>query len=138
DQQVDEYLNKHSGLQGLGGSADIRELLQREAYGDHKAHLALRTYVFSIQKAVGQMAAALGGADALVFTGTVGERSAPIRERIARRLHFLDFVLDEATNTACEGTELVESISRLAHSKPVYVVQADETGEMARHVLSMA
>lgn len=138
DQQVDEYLNKHSGLQGLGGSADIRELLQREAYGDHKAHLALRTYVFSVQKAVGQMAAALGGADALVFTGTVGERSAAIRERITKRLHFLDFIIDDEENEKCEGTKAIDTVSRLAHSKPVYVVQADETGEMARHVQDMS
>jgi acetate kinase len=138
DQKVDEYLNKHGGLLGLGGSADIRELLQREAYGDHPAHLALRTYVYSVQKAIGQMIAALGGVDEIVFTGTVGERSGPIRERITKRLHYLDFILDEQVNGEYEGTESVKCVSRLAHSKPVYVVQADEAAEMVRQVQATA
>jgi len=129
---AETYLNQHGGLAGLGGSPDIRELLQREANGDHRARLALNTYVFSVQKAVGSMAAALGGADALVFTGTVGERSAPIRRSVVSRLHYLDFILDEHINTACSAPPQLAVIGRLAHSKPVYVLPAHEGAEMAR------
>jgi acetate kinase len=132
DDGIEAYLNNHCGLLGLGGSSDIRELLRRESDGDHRARLALQTYVFSIQKAVGQMAAALGGADALVFTGTVGERSAPIRARVTARLHFLDFLLDEEANNACAAPEKLTTASRLAHSKPVYVVPTAEAAEIAR------
>ncbi len=132
DDAVEDYLNNHSGLLGLGGSSDIRELLHREEHGDNFARLALATYVYSVQKAVGQMTAALGGIDALVFTGTVGERSATIRERIVKRLHYLDLIIDDPTNKACESPEDVTPVSYLAHSKPIFVVPAKEADEMAR------
>lgn len=136
DDAVENYLNRHSGLLGLGGSSDIRELLRREEGSDHLAALALATYVLSIQKGIGQMAAALGGADALVFTGTVGERSAAMRQRILKRLHYLDFVADEDVNESCTVPDKVTSIGYLAHSKPVFVIPAKETEHMARRVSS--
>ncbi len=135
DNGVEKYLNNYSGLQGLGGSADIRELLRREADGDNRSRLALQTYVYSVQKAIGQMIAALGGADALVFTGTVGERSAPVRERIVSRLHFADFVIDVAANNECEAPQKLTVISRLAHSKPIYVIPTNEALIIAEQVL---
>ncbi|HUC90190.1 MAG TPA: hypothetical protein VMR45_05295 [Patescibacteria group bacterium] len=134
DNAIEQYLNNHSGLLGLGGSSDIRELLRREADGDHRASLALRIYVHSVQKAIGQMTAALGGLDMLVFTATVGERSTPIRERVCRNLHYLDIFLDDGANQSCEEPENITCISRLTHSRPVYVVPADEAGEMARRI----
>lgn len=133
DDGTEEYLNAHSGLLGLGGSTDIRELLRREEDGDNRSRLAIATYVFSIQKAIGQMAAALGGADTLVFTGMVGERSIVIRERIIARFHYLDFILDEQSNRACTAPEKLTTISRLAHSKPIFVAPTQEGTEIARH-----
>lgn len=135
DKAIDAYLNKQSGLQGLAGSSDLRELLEREAAGDHYAHLAIRTYIFAVQKAIGQMTAALGGVDVLALTGTVGERSAPIRKRIMERLHYLDLLLDEHANTASESMQAITTISRLAHSKPVYVIPTNESDEMVRRLL---
>jgi acetate kinase len=136
DNAVEDYLNNRSGLQGLGGSSDIRELLRREEDGDNRSRLALTTYIYSVQKAIGQMASALGGADMLVFTGTVGERSAVVRERVAARLHYLDFIIDAETNNACEQPEQLTVVSRLAHSKPVYVIPTAESAEIVRHVLA--
>lgn len=134
DNGIDNYLNNHSGLLGLGGSSDIRELLRREADGDTRSRLALQTYVYSVQKAIGQMASALGGLDALVFTGTVGERSAPIRERVTARLHYLDLILDSNANDATEAPEKLTVISRLAHSKPLYVAPTNESAEIVRRL----
>jgi len=133
DDAIEEYLNNHSGLLGLGGSTDIRELLRREEDGDNRSRLAIATYVFSIQKAIGQMTAALGGADALVFTGMIGEHSIVIRERIIARLHYLDFILDEQSNRACTSPGKLTTISRLAHSKPIFVAPTQEGAEIARH-----
>jgi acetate kinase len=131
--QAEEYLNEHSGLLGLSGtSSDIRELLESEVAGDHRAALALQTYIYSIQKAIGQMIAAIGGADSLVFTGTVGERSAQIRSRIVERLDFADFILDKRSNEACNEPETPTVISRLARSKPVYVIHANEAAQMLK------
>lgn len=138
DYAVQEYLNRHCGLRGLSGlSSDIRELLQHEADGSYHASLALNTYVHNIQKAIGQMVSALGGIDVLVFTGTVGERSAPIRERIIQKMNYLDFVLDGHANRNCTNPQKLECISRLAHSRPIFVIPADETGEMVRHLLKI-
>lgn len=135
--QMEYYLNTQAGLLGLGGSNDIRELLIREQRDDERARLALATEVYSVQKAIGQMTAALGGADALVFTGTVGERSAIIRQRIIRRLHYLDFYISSSRNQACTDPEDTVIVSELVHSKPIYVVHADEAAEIAVQTTSM-
>ena len=135
DKQLDEYLNQHSGLLGLSGSSsDIRELLQRVADGDHHARLALETYVYAVRKAIGQMTAVLGGLDLLVFTGTVGERSAPIRHEIVAPFQYLDIKLDAADNDRCCAPSQVTCISHLAHSRPVYVVPVDEADQILRQM----
>ena len=138
DDALEDYLNNHSGLLGLGGSSDIRELLRCEEDGDNRSRIALQTYVFSIQKAVGQMASVLGGVDGLVFTGTVAERSAPIRQRVSAKLHYLDLILDSKANDACEEPKNPVSISHLAHSKPVFVVPTNESAEIAKHSLKIS
>ncbi len=130
DTELDTYLNTKSGLLGLGGSADLRVLIQNAAYGDHVAELAIQTYVYAIQKAVGQMAAALDGMDMLVFTGTVGERSAPIRERIARNLGYLGVTLDAPENLADTTTK--PRPIHAVNTTPMYIVPSDEAGEIAR------
>jgi acetate kinase len=138
DNAMQEYLNKQSGLLGLSGrSADIRELLQFEAEADHYAGLALRTYVYNVQKAIGQMVAALGGLDILVFTGTVGERSPVMRERILHALHYLDILVDSHANNRCLAPDNVVVISKIAHSRPVLVVPANETEEMLSHLIKL-
>lgn len=135
DEQMEDYLNSHSGLLGLSEvSSAINELLAHKRDGNHKAELALDTYTFVAQKAIGSMAAALGGVDMLVFTGTVGERSAAIRTAILQRLQYLDFLLDDAANRACTHPTKPTRISTLARAKPIYVVPTDEAGEMARRV----
>src|SRR5665647_840041 len=83
DDGLEQYLNKESGLSGVSGSSnDIRQLLVSEEEGDAKAHLALKLFVYRAQQAIGQMAASLSGADCLVFTATIGERSNVMRGRI--------------------------------------------------------
>lgn len=131
DTEFYEYLHNNCGLMGLGGSDDTRILIQKETKGDHRAKLALQTYVYSIQKAIGQMTAALGGIDMLVFTGTIGERAAPIRKRVVDSLHYLDLFIDDSTNTACENPLQPVCVSKLAHSKPIFVVSTNEAAEMA-------
>lgn len=139
DVQLEAYLNEQSGLLGLSGSSDdIRVLLKREEDGDHFAHLALETYIFSIQKAIGQMSAVLGGVDLLAFTGTVGERSSAIRARVVSPFHYLDLTLDHHVNAACTSPMDLMCVSRLAHSRPVFVVPTDEAEEIVRHVLHVS
>lgn len=139
DDALELYLNKQSGLLGLSGvSSDIRELVKHEELGNYNASLALRTYVHNVQKAIGQMAAVMGGIDMLVFTGTVGERSFIMRSRIVEKLRFLDFLLDTKVNNQTNGPHEVTCINRLAQSRPIFVVPANEEREMLRRLEEIA
>ena len=133
-----EYLNTHAGLAGMAESDDIRELLKREADGDHAAHLALTTLIHTIHKAIGSMLVAMNGCDLLVFTGTVGERSAVLRKRIVAHLEFCDFVLDGVLNDECTSPQQFTNISQIARSKPIVVIPAYEALEIARRTKQSA
>lgn len=136
--QLEAYLNQQSGLLGLGGSSDIRELLARERDGDHLANLALNTMIHTIHKSIGSMMVALNGADLLVFTGTVGERSPEIRKRIVAHLQFADFILDGNQNKSCTEPDELTSISQVTKSKPIIVIPTNEALEIARHAKKLA
>lgn len=132
DDELEQYLNKRSGLLGVSGSSnDIRQLLASEEQGDERAALALQLFVYRIQLAIGQMAASMNGADCIVFTATIGERSSIIRDRILDGLAYLGFTHDKAVN---EQTFEPASPTNLgdASSKPVLVVATDESTEIAR------
>ena len=137
DDQLEHYLDEKGGLLGLSGTSDIREILDREANGDHIAHLALMTLIHSIHKAIGAMVVAMNGADLLVFTGTVGERSANLRRRIVAHLECLDFILDGNRNKSCLNPTEFTSISQAAVSKPIIVIPTDEGVEIARHTIKL-
>ncbi len=97
-------LNKHSGLLGLSGiSGDMRDLLQEEAGGSERAHLALDVYVYRIRKYIGAYAAVLGGVDAVAFTGGVGENAPSIRSRALEELEFLGIQLEPEVNDELVG-----------------------------------
>jgi acetate kinase len=97
--EMDELLNKKSGLLGLSGvSHDMREIQELAQKGDKRADLALDIYCYRIRKYIGAYAAALGGVDAVVFTGGVGENSHVVRQRVCMGMEFLGIVLDEDAN----------------------------------------
>ncbi len=95
---LDHALNHESGLIGLGGTADVRELEARAGAGDHDASLALDVFTHRVAGAVAAMAVAATGLDALVFTAGIGEGSAVVRERTCERLAFLGVELDRDAN----------------------------------------
>lgn len=117
-------LNKHSGLLGLSGiSSDMRDLLEEEAAGEERARLALDVYCYRIRKYIGAYAAAMGGLDAVGFTGGVGENAVGIRARCLQELEFLGIEVDPEANTALTGGE-----EGVFHSGRV-VLAAIRTGE---------
>jgi acetate kinase len=91
-------LERRSGLLGLAGTADMRAILDRAGTGDADATLALEVYLHRLRASIAAMTASLGGLDAIVFTGGVGERSAAIREATARDLEYLGIALDPGRN----------------------------------------
>ncbi|HET7342807.1 MAG TPA: acetate/propionate family kinase, partial [Methylomirabilota bacterium] len=122
-EEIEHLLNERSGLLGLGGSADPRELLVREAT-DAGARLALDVFCYRARKYLGAYLAALRGADAVVFTGGIGEHQAEVRARIATGFEWCGLVLDPARNAAAVGVEAIVS----ADGAPLraLVVPADE------------
>jgi acetate kinase len=129
-QSVSDLLYRESGLKGLSGiSNDLRDLL---ASDDPRAALAVDHFVYRCGLNAGQLAAALGGVDAFVFTAGIGENSATIRARIAERLAWLGAELDAAANEA--GATLIStSASRVA----LFVIPTNEELMIARHTLAL-
>jgi acetate kinase len=121
-------LEHESGLLGLSGTADMREVLARAGDGEPAASLALDVYIHRLRAGIAAMAAALGGLDVLVFTGGVGERSAPIRGFAAEGLYFLGVAIDADANA---GAELDADISAPAATVHTAVIRAREDVEIA-------
>ncbi len=106
EHQATTLLNKHSGLQGVSGlSGDMRELLDAEAKGDERAKLAIDMFCYRVRKTVAAYAGAMGGMDAVIFTGGIGENAPAVRERSLAGLEFMGVRLDAARNAAVRGTE---------------------------------
>jgi acetate kinase len=131
-EELDHALEHDSGLLGLSALSDSVEQLERSI--EPTARLALSVYTYRIATAIGAMATALGGIDALVFTAGVGEHSAQVRSKVCDRLHFLGLELDAATNTrAAPDVE----ISSEGSSVRVHVVRACEEIVVARAVRAL-
>ena len=132
--ELSRVLEHESGLLALAGSADMREVLERAGRGDGAAALALEVYVHRLRAGVGGMAAALGGVDALVFTGGVGEHAAEVRERALAGLGFLGLSLDVSRNRALAGGDA--DISAAGDARTL-VIAAREELEIARQVRAL-
>ena len=104
-EEVDKILNKKSGLLGIGGinSGDMRDMINAAADGNAQAELALKMFVRRVVKYIGAYYVLLGGAEALVFTGGIGEYSVPIRKRVMEGIAALNIKLDPAKNESCFG-----------------------------------
>jgi acetate kinase len=129
---LDDLLNRRSGLLGLGGHADMRDLL---AASGPAAALAVDVYVHRLKHYIGAYAAELGGLDALVFTAGVGENSAVIRARAVEGLGFLGVSVDPAANTAQADTD--RRISSSASTVAVLVIPTNEELQIAREVVEV-
>jgi acetate kinase len=129
--EIASALEHRSGLFGLAGHGDMREVLAAEAAGDEAARLAVEVYLHRLRAGIGAMAAALDGLDAIVFTGGVGERSASIRARAAAGLTFLGVALDQAANDAPEPDADVGAPGAAVRA---FVVAAREDVQIARDV----
>jgi len=129
--ELAEALEHRSGLLGLGGTADMRELVVHASSDDRRAQLALEVYIHRLRAAIAAMAASLGGLDALVFTGGVGERSRHVRALAVERLGFLGIAIDVERNATAD--ESLDSEVTLAGA-PVrtLVLAAREDLEIAR------
>jgi acetate kinase len=129
--EIGDALEHSSGLSGLAGTADMPQVLSRAAAGDADAELALQVYLHRLAGSVAAMTAALGGLDALVFTGGVGENSAQIRSLAAARLGFLGVAVDAGRNQDGTGDR---DLGPPDAAVAVLRIAAREDIEMARQV----
>jgi acetate kinase len=129
ERELAGVLEHESGLAGLAGSADMRTVLTRARDGDEQASVAVDVYVHRLRAGIAAMASALGGIDALVFTGGVGERSAEIRARAVAGLAFLGLGIDERASESANGDR---EITQPGSPVRTAVVRAREDLEMAR------
>ena len=131
--EIDTMLNKQSGLLGVSGlTNDMRELLHEEREnGDRRARLAIEIFCARARQCIGAYVADMGGADAVVFTGGIGENAAPVRERICKGLECLGLEFDkDANNRMIGGKE--GAISSKGSRLQAYVIPTNEELLIAR------
>jgi acetate kinase len=129
-QQLDQILNKESGLLGISGvSGDMRQILAAAKSGHERAQLAFDIYIHRLQSAIGAMVAVLGGIDALIFTAGVGENSPEVRAATCQNFAYLHLKLDPQKNLQPRSDQ---DIAAAGSSVPVLVIRAQEDWAIAR------
>ncbi|MFE4976196.1 acetate kinase [Kitasatospora sp. NPDC056651] len=133
--EIDDLLNRRSGLRGLCGENDMREIMHRADNGDQDAKLAFDAYVHRLRKYIGGYYAVLGRVDAIAFTAGVGENAAPVRAAATAGLEGLGIAVDPELNSVRSGEARIISpgYARVA----VAVVPTDEELEIARQAFAL-
>ncbi len=129
---LEQICDREGGLRAIGGTGDVRDLLAR-APGDREAALAISIYGYTIRKAIGAFAAALGGVDLLIFTGGIGEHAPIVRREACRDLEGLGIEIDPERNE--RGARRISSDGSRCR---VLLIAADEESAMARDARSVA
>ena len=134
-EEVFEWLNRSSGLKGIAGTNDMRDVLDRAARGHPEARLALDMYVHRLRHYMGAYRALLPKLDALVFTGGIGEHAAQVRAAACHDLDHLGFFLDEKANTSV--TQGIAEIQMADAEIRIMVIPTDEEAEIAQQTLEL-
>jgi len=134
-QQVDDLLNKESGLLGLSqNSRDVRDLIEASENGDRRSKLALKIFCYRVQKYIGAYAAAMGGLDAVIFTAGIGENAVEIREDICEGLEFMGIEFDAEKNKSDEREKFISTENSRVK---ILVVPTNEELLIARDTLEV-
>ncbi|HOD93251.1 MAG TPA: acetate kinase [Clostridia bacterium] len=134
-EEVNDYLNKQSGLLGVSGiSSDFRDLIKAKSEGNKRASLALSIFAYRVKKYICEYVGIMGGIDALIFTAGVGENNAFIREHITTNLDIFGIKLDKKKNNTLKGEA---DISRDKSNVRILIIPANEELEIARQCKSL-
>jgi len=134
EKDLESLLNKGSGLKGICGANDMREILQMANRGEPQAQLALELYSYRIKKYIGAYIGVLGRVDAVVFTGGIGENAAPIRKQCCEGLEGLGITVDDRKNV--EAYKEVLEIQRDDAPVKVLAVRTREEREIAEQTIN--
>jgi acetate kinase len=125
-------MNKHSGLIGISGvSSDMRQIIKEAGEGHKNCRLALDIFCYRLRKYIGAYATALGGLDAIVFTGGIGQNARPVRVQTCEDLGFMGVQVDAEANEACDG-KTEACISKPNSPVQVWVIPTNEELVIAR------
>jgi len=133
-EDVESLLNRESGLKGICGVNDMREILERASKGNEGAELAIQMFCYRIKKYVGAYLAVLGRLDALVFTGGIGENAVAIRQRVCVGLKHFGIGVDPEKNEAARG--IIAEIQQDGLPVKVLVIRTNEEREIALQTIS--
>jgi acetate kinase len=134
-EKLNNLLNKGSGLYGVAGFNDMRDVHKATAAGSEEAKLALQLYAYRIKKYIGAYAAVLNGIDAILFTGGVGENDKLMRAAVCSEMDYLGLTMDEDRNNKSKG-KLFEINTEASRAK-ILVVQTNEECEIANQCFSL-
>ena len=129
-EQVSTLLNKRSGMVGLTGFSDMRDINNAQQQGDEEAELALEMYAYRIKKYIGAYAAALNGIDAIIFTAGVGENDAATRLRVCTNMNYLGLQIDPETNNL--KTTGIRQISSSNSAVKILIIPTNEELEIVK------
>ena len=133
--EVQELLQKESGMKGLTGFSDLREIEEQALLGNKMCQLALDMNAYRVKKVIGSYVAVLNGLDALVFTAGIGENSGFMRELICQELDFFGIIIDSAIN-AIRSKE-IRNVGTLDSRVPILVIPTNEELEMAEQAYEL-
>ena len=135
-EQIDQLLNKQSGLLGLSGiSGDMREIEKAAMNGDIRAIIAAKAFTYRVRKYIGAYLAAMGGMDVLIFTGGIGQGSAGVRSLALQGLQCMGIHLDDQRNREANGFSEICRISTDDSPVTILIVPTDEERMIARESL---
>jgi acetate kinase len=134
-EEVNKLLNKQSGMIGLTGYSDMRDVLKAISEGDKKAKLAYDMYAYRIKKYIGSYAAVLNGLDAIVFTAGIGENDNLIREKACTNMEFLGLELDTRKNN--ERSKGLREINKEGSAVKILVIPTNEELEIVRQCFEL-
>lgn len=134
-EEIEGILNRESGLKGLCGTNDMREIQSRVQAGDERAELSLTLFCYRIRKYIGAYYAVLGSVDAVVFTGGIGENSVVVRSMSCQGLSGLGIILDEGRNNA--AVEGVRELQANGSRVKILAIRTDEEREIAQQTVDI-
>lgn len=134
-EQVNNLLNKRSGMLGLTGFSDMRDITKALEAGDEPAKLAYELYTYRIKKYIGAYVAVLNGLDALVFTAGVGENDAKVREMVCQNLDYLGLLLHSGKNQ--ERGRRIRKINQEEGRVKILIIPTNEELEIARQCVEL-
>ena len=129
-EQIQDVLNKQSGMLGLTGFSDMRDVKARYEQGDKSAILAYQMYAYHIKKYIGSFTAVLNGLDAIVFTGGVGENDDLTRQLVCQEMEWMGIALDESTNA--KRQKGIVAINQASAKVKILIVPTNEELEIAK------